>query len=250
MIAAFQSRLLFPTHLVGPAGALPKGTRQLTIDTGGDQLHGLHIRPAGRRSANRPTLILGFGGNAWNAADAATYLHGLYPREHVVVFHYRGYRPSTGSPSATALLDDALLVYDEAVAEVQPERTIAVGFSIGSGVAASLADRRPVDGIIMVTPFDSLKAVAGDLYPWVPVGLLFAHEIDAASYLARSKVPVAIIGAANDMLILPRRTDALRRRVGNLAFDRTIAGAGHNDIYERWEFHEAMKDALVVISKS
>ncbi len=250
MIAAFQSRLLFPTHLVGAAGPLPAGARQLTLDSGGERLHGLHIPPARRRSAKPATLILGFGGNAWNAADAAAYLHRLYPRDHVVLFHYRGYRPSTGSPSAEALLADAPFIYDKAVAEVKPDRTIAVGFSIGSGVAASLAGRRPVDGLLLVTPFDSLKAVAGDHYPWLPVGLLFAHEIDAVSYLAKSKVPVAIIGAANDLLILPRRTDALRRRVGNLVLDRTIAGAGHNDIYERSEFHQAMHEAVAALTKS
>ena len=248
MIAAFQSRLLFPTHLVGAAGPLPAGARELIVDTDGERLHGLHIPPAGRRSGKFKTLILGFGGNAWNAADAAAYLHRLYPREHVVVFHYRGYRPSTGSPSAEALLADAPLIYDKAVAEVKPSRTIAVGFSIGSGLAASLAGRRPVDGVILVTPFDSLKAVAGDHYPWLPVGLMFAHEIDAAAYLAKSKVPAAILAAANDVLILPRRTDALRRRVANLAFDRTISGAGHNDIYERSEFHQGMHEAIAAIT--
>ena len=248
MIATLQSHFLFPTHLVAEAGQMPAGSRELVIGTQGEKLYGLHIPPSGR-AAKAPTLILGFGGNAWNAADAAAYLHRLYPRDHVIAFHYRGYRPSTGSPSAAALIADAPLIYDRAVAEVQPARTIAVGFSIGSGVAATLAAKRNLDGAILVTPFDSLKAVASDHYPWLPIGLVFAHEIDAAAALAKSNVPVAIIGAAHDLLILPRRTEALRGRVRNLAFDRTIAGAGHNDIYERTEFHDAMRDAVRALSK-
>ena len=229
---------------------MPAGARELTIDTAGDELRGLHIPPTGRSTKRAETLILGFGGNAWNAADAAAYLHRLYPRDHVVAFHYRGYRPSTGSPSAAALIADAPLVYDKAVAEVAPKRVIAVGFSIGSGVAATLAGKRKLDGLILVTPFDSLKAVASDHYPWLPIGLVFAHEIDAAAALAGSKVPVAIVGAANDVLILPRRTEALRRRVGNLVFDRTIAGAGHNDIYEHSDFHAAMREAVGILPKT
>jgi uncharacterized protein len=40
------------------------------------------------------------------------------------------------------------------------------------------------------------------------------------------------------------RTEALRRVVGNLVYDRTISAAGHNDIYARSEFHAAMREAL------
>ena len=69
-------------------------------------------------------------------------------------------RRRPGSASAEALLADAPLVLDAAVQRVRPQRTIAVGFSIGSAVAASLARRSDVDGLILVTPFDSLKAVA------------------------------------------------------------------------------------------
>ncbi len=37
------------------------------------------------------------------------------------------------------------------------EPIIAIGFSIGSAVAAYLARHRPVAGLILVTPFDSLE---------------------------------------------------------------------------------------------
>jgi hypothetical protein len=59
-------------------------------------------------------VILGFGGNAWNADDLALYLHGLLPDTEVVAFHYRGYRPSTGRSSAAALLADAPVVFTSA----------------------------------------------------------------------------------------------------------------------------------------
>jgi pimeloyl-ACP methyl ester carboxylesterase len=166
----------------------------------------------------------------------------------VAAFHYRGYRPSTGSPSAKALLADAPLVFDAAVERVKPERTVAVGFSIGTGVAASLAKRRPMAGLILVTPFDSLKKVASDAFPWLPVGLVFRHEIDVAGALEGSDVPVAIIAAARDEIIPPVRTDALRPHVPSLVFDRTIPGAGHNDIYARSEFQGAMDEALETVS--
>jgi pimeloyl-ACP methyl ester carboxylesterase len=121
---------------------------------------------------------------------------------------------------------------------------IAVGFSIGTGVAAQLSANRKLDGLILVTPFDSLKAVAQSMYPWLPIGPLFAHEIDAAGPLRRTGVPVAIIAAERDEIVPGDRTAALRKVVSHLIYDRTIAGAGHNDIYRRSDFQDAMHEAF------
>lgn len=238
-----QDDIIFPVDAVANPGPLPPGSDKFTAATpDGETLHGVHIPPV-QKSYGPKILVLGFGGNAWNGQDVATYLHELYPDSHVVAFHYRGYRPSTGKPSADALLADAPLAYDAAVARVRPHKTVAVGFSIGSGVAASLATRKPVSGIILVTPFDSLKAVASSLYPWLPIGMLFRNEVDTIAGLAGSNVPVAIVAAGNDEIIPSSRTEALRPGVPNLVFDRTIAGATHNDIYARSEFHVAMDEA-------
>lgn len=241
----FQARLLFPAGAVGGAGPLPPGAERLSFDAAdGSRLHGVHIKPAGIPSR---TLILGFGGNAWNAEAAAAYLHGLSPDADVVAFHYRGYRPSTGSPGAAALLEDAPLAYDVAVRRIRPARTVAVGFSIGSGVAASLAPRRPIDGLILVTPFDSMKKVATGHYPWLPVRWMFRHEMKSAEWLRGSAVPVALIAGDRDTLIRAPRTEGLRRAAGRLVYDRTIAGAGHNDIYDRPDFRAAMREALAKV---
>jgi pimeloyl-ACP methyl ester carboxylesterase len=239
----FQSHLIFPVHAVPAAGPLPPRAERLSVSTAdGNSLQGTSI-PAEQRDASR-TLILGFGGNAWNGQDVAEYLHELFPDHDVVTFHYRGYKPSTGSPSAQALIADAPLVYDAALDWAKPAKVIAVGFSIGTGIAAQLSASRKLDGLILVTPFDSLKGVAQSMYPWLPIGPFFAHEIDAAGPLKNSRVPVAIIAAERDEIVPAERTAALREVVPELVFDRTIKRAGHNDIYARSEFQEAMRDAL------
>ena len=243
-----QADLLFPVHAVPRAGPLPAGAERWQLPTpDGETLHGTHVPPTKKRTGPK-VLLLGLGGNAWNGQEVATYLHSLFPEANVVVFHYRGYRPSTGSPSADALLADAPLLLEEAVKRLAPDRTVAVGFSIGSGIAATLAGQRQVDGLILVTPFDSLRAVASDLYPWLPIGPFFQHEIAAADALAGSNLPVAILAAERDEIIPPRRTDALRKRVPNLRYDRTMKGAGHNDIYHRGDFQDAMREALAAVA--
>jgi pimeloyl-ACP methyl ester carboxylesterase len=239
----FQSDLIFPVRAVPQPGPLPSNAERLSLRTpDGETLQGVYI-PADEPHGAK-LLILGFGGNAWNGQDVAEYLHEIYPQHDVVAFHYRGYAPSTGSPSGEALTADAPLVYEAAVTHVQPARVIAVGFSIGTGIAAQLTAQRKLDGLILVTPFDSLKALAQAMFPWLPIGPFFNHQIDAVGPLSRAQVPVAIIAAERDEIVPPERTQALRKEVANLVFDRTIAGAGHNDIYARSDFHEAMHDAL------
>ena len=242
----FQDSLIFPTHAVPRSGPMPPGAESLSLELGGHSLSGIYL-PPDRPSPKTPDMIVGFGGNAWNAQDVAEYLHEVFPDHSVVAFHYRGYRPSTGSPSAEVLIADAPLIYDFAVERFKPRRTIAVGFSIGSGVAAHLAACRPLDGLVLVTPFDSLKAVAQSLYPWIPIGPFFKHEIDAASPLREAASPVAIIAGERDELIPAERTDSLRRQVRNLIFDRTIEAAGHNTIYARSDFQLAMREAVEAI---
>jgi len=245
MMSFFQSQMLFPTDAVPAAGPFPRGAQRMEIEApGGVKLHGVHFQP---RAAGNSTLVLGFGGNAWNGQHVATELHRLYPEAHVVAFHYRGYRPSTGNPSSEALIADAPLVYDAAVESTGARKVIAVGFSIGSGIAAHLAGKRKLDGLILVTPFDSLKAAAADLFPWLPVGPFFQHEMNAALALKNNRLPVALIAAERDEIIRPARTAALRPQVPNLVYDRTIAGAGHNDIYGRSSYADAMREAYFLI---
>jgi len=239
----FQTDLIFPVHAVPKPGPLPSGAERLSLDTrDGATLHGVHIPPD--ESDGSKTLLLVFGGNGWNAQDAAEFVHELFPQNDVVAFHYRGYPPSTGSPSGEKLIADAPLVYDAAVERVKPSRVFAIGFSIGTGVAAQLSAVRKPDGLLLVTPFDSLKALAQSMFPWLPIGSFFNHQIDAAAPLSRGRVPVAIIGAERDEIVPAARTEALRRVVKNLVYDRTVSAAGHNDIYARSEFHAAMREAL------
>ena len=124
-----------------------------------------------------------------------------------------------------------------------PEPIVAVGFSIGSGVAAYLARHRPVAGLILVTPFDSLEALARDLYWWAPVRLLMRHHMPTIEFAHGSRAPTALITAARDGVVPGRRSAPLRAANANLLFQRVI-DAGHNDLYDRPAFSAAIREAL------
>jgi dienelactone hydrolase len=242
-----QTWLLFPATLVAGQIPLPASAQRLEVGApGGDSLIGVRIPALTGTAEDRP-LVLGFGGNAWNADTMALYLHGLVPDCDVVTFHYRGYRPSTGRPSADALLSDALLIFDHLQQILAPERVVTVGFSIGSGPAAYLAQQRTLAGLILVTPFDSLQALARDLYWWAPVGLLLRHRMPVIDFVRGAPTPTALITASEDRIVPAGRSAPLRGAIRNLVLDRTIP-AGHNDLYDQRSFADAFRAALAAIA--
>ena len=99
-----QTAMLFPTKFAGGLPeVLPPDAERLTIFTAdGEELVALQLA-ASVGAEHRKPMVLGFGGNAWNAAGMALLLHRLIPDHRVVVAYYRGYPPSGGRPSASAL---------------------------------------------------------------------------------------------------------------------------------------------------
>jgi pimeloyl-ACP methyl ester carboxylesterase len=243
-----QTWLLFPTKVAeGNRPTLPATAKRLQVTTAdGKRLEGVWLPGAGSEAETLP-LLLGFPGNAWNAEAMALALGAIFPDHDVVAFHYRGYAPSEGTPGADALMRDSLAIFDELqAASARP--VVAVGFSIGSGIAAYLARHRPLAGLILVTPFDSLEAVARDHFAWAPVGLLFRHGTPTVDFLREGSTPAAMICAGRDTIIPASRSAPLRQAIPNLVFDRTIDDAGHNDLYGHPDFVPAMRQALASVA--
>jgi uncharacterized protein len=239
--ALFQTRMLFPAQMAAAnRPPLPSSAKRFELMTpDGERLVGTQL---GSSSGAKP-LLLGFGGNAWNADAVALTLHGLFPEHEVVAFHYRGYPPSSGAPSAKALFADALTIFDHLQQE-RPRTVVAIGFSIGSGVAAHLARQRTVAGLILVTPFDSLKALAQEHFSWAPTGLLLRHYMPTVDLVKDRPTPTALVIAGRDTIVPARRSEPLRSAIPNLVLDRTIADVGHNDLYQHPAFAAAVREAV------
>lgn len=245
LIGLAQTAMLFPAKMVPEIGGpLPVGARRLIYEASdGVKLHGIYT-PAASQSAKSKPLLLGFGGNAWNAGSLAHLMAEVLPDHDTAVFYYRGYAPSEDKPSAKAILRDAVFVHDRLITELGPRPLIAMGFSIGSAVAMHLARERMLAGIVLVTPFDSLHLLARHHYWWLPIRLLLRHRMDVASDATKIDAPVAVVAAENDRVVPPARTDALRRAISRVVFDRTLPMRGHNDLYDDSNFPEVLRTAV------
>ncbi|MBZ4039144.1 alpha/beta hydrolase [Lysobacter sp. 13A] len=170
-----------------------------------------------------------FGGNAEAVQQhRATFSH-WFPGHTVYLPAYRGYGASEGTPSEAALKQDALAFFDHAADRHQSVDII--GRSLGSGVAAHVASRRPVERLALVTPFDSMVTVARHHYPWLPVDWLIQDRFDSARPLARFEGEVQVVRAEHDEVVPAHSTrrliDALPRASTTVV---TLAGAGHNTV--------------------
>jgi pimeloyl-ACP methyl ester carboxylesterase len=130
---------------------------------------------------------------------------------------------------------------------------LLAGFSIGSGVAARLARERRVDGVLLVTPFDSLEALAAERYPWMPVRLLLRHRFRSDLHLAGLDVPTAVIAASDDRVVPRARTEALLRVLARPVLAETVPGSTHGGIYGLPAMDAALRravDALLAAAAS
>jgi len=243
-----QSWLIFPTGPTGSVSDLPPQSRYIELESeDGEHIVLVRIPPNQTSSEPRP-LLLGFGGNAWNADAVAIMLHQIFPEYEVVAQHYRGYGPSSERPSARILFDDAQRSYDHLI-KASTAGIVAIGFSLGASVAVELAATRSLQGIVLVTPFDSLKELAATHYPWLPVRLLLRHRMEAAATLRGLDVPTAIITAGNDVIVPKARSEAFRRVPTDLSADFTIDAVGHNDIYGSSKFKVALQNSVSAVAR-
>jgi uncharacterized protein len=186
-----------------------------------------------------PRAVLYFGGNAEDVSASLAELAASFPDHAVYALHYRGYGRSTGSPSEAALQADALALHDH-VASERADITV-VGRSLGSGLAVPLAAQRMVSRLVLVTPYDSIEAVAAQQYAVFPVRWLIQDRFDAAALAPQVRVPTTVIIAERDEVIRRARSDALVSRFApGVAQVVVIAGAGHNTLDGRPDYEAAL----------
>jgi len=214
----------------------------------GTRLHGFLSKPAAVAGTKFP-LVIYFGGNA----EEASWLleEGERPQNWAwLAVNYRGYGWSEGSPGEQAMAADARRIYDwtQLRSDIEHSRIVAFGRSLGSGVAVRLASERPLAGVVLATPFDSLESVAKRHYPFAPVSLMLRHRFDSLALAPRVGIPMLCIVAERDSIV---PAEHARRLFAAWQGDKrlvSIANADHNDVSESAAFWRETGNFLSRIS--
>lgn len=224
-----QRRLIyFPSTDPVPAAAtvLP-GARDVVIPTADGLDLGAWFLPGDPGPA---VLVLsGNGGDRTMRAPLAAALHDM--GMSVLLLDYRGYGGNPGRPTEDGLALDARAGLDWLAGQpdVDPERIVYWGESLGGAVAVGLAVERPPAALILRSPFTSLADVAAVHYPWLPVRRLLLDHYPSIDRIGALTAPVLLIAGDSDDIVPASQTRRLFEAAPEPKEYVSIEGAGHND---------------------
>jgi pimeloyl-ACP methyl ester carboxylesterase len=151
---------------------------------------------------SRGTVVV-FHGNAGLAAHRTYYVQALERLGfRVVLAEYPGYGTRAGGLSEKNLIRDGIQTAGAARDAFGGPLYLwgeSLGCAVASGVAALL--KQEVKGLILLTPWDNLPALAAHYYPFLPVRLLVRERYDNAANLALYGGPAAILIADRDEVV-------------------------------------------------
>lgn len=180
----------------------------------------------------RPTLLAFHG----NGADWQSMAHGLRPlidRGYgVLSVEYRGYQANPGSPSEKGIYKDGRAALQWLNANGVPaSQVVAVGNSLGSGVAVQLATESPIRALVLVSPMSSMVRLASAQMSWLPVNLLLRDRYDNLAKLPNVAVPIMILHGGSDEVIPIQEGRMLASR-NRAAVFVAFPGVGHELMYD------------------
>lgn len=200
-----QSRLVFLPEIGGRAlvetpAAVGLAYESVQIDTeDGETLRAWwlpHPDPRG-------TVLFQHGnaGNISHRLDSLTIFHRL--GLNVLIYDYRGYGQSSGSPSESGLYSDARATWQWLVNEagMSPDRIVLFGRSLGAAVAARLATEVDAAGLIVESSFTSVPDIGAEVYWWLPVRWLARIQLATSDHVADAGMPVLVVHSRDDEII-------------------------------------------------
>lgn len=220
------------------ATAVPVHATNFSLVRDGTTLRGWKLNPG------KPRTLIYFGGNAERLEPSRETFQQLFPDRTVYLLSYRGYGASEGQPSESALFGDAVALYEAVKAEHPGGDVAVIGRSLGSGVASYLAAQRPVERLVLVTPFDSLAEVAQAHYQWLPVRWLIRDRYASNRYLKQYSGPLLILRAGRDEVIPSANTDRLVASLAQPPRVIDFPSADHNSIATDPGYDQALSDFL------
>ena len=179
--------------------------------------------------------IIYFGGNGETVDYNASAFSTALPNHTTYLVNYRGYGDSSGKPEEKGIYSDALSIFDK----IKPnyKKISVIGRSLGSPVATLLGSKRDINKLVLITPFDSILAIATQQYPIYPISLMLKDKYDSLSRVKSIKAKTLIIYAEKDNVINIKNTTRLINEFPSSQVNvEMIKNADHNSLskYEKY----------------
>ncbi len=152
--------------------------------------------------STRATLLFshGNGGNISHRLEKIKILNKL--NLDVLIFDYRGYGMSKGSPSEKGLYRDAEAMYDFLIKErkISPRKIVGYGESLGGAVIINMAMKHEVGGLIIEDSFTSVRDMSRKYFPFIP-SFVYKSKFDSLTKIKSIKAPKLILHSVNDEIV-------------------------------------------------
>ena len=149
----------------------------------------------------------------------------------MLLVDYRCYGGNAGSPSEGGLLVDAraAVTYARSRPDVDPDRLLYFGESLGAAVAVAVAQEYPPSALVLRSPFTSLPGAASAHYPFLPTGLLLRDQFPSIDTIQTLDVPVLVVAGSRDSIVPFAQSRELYEAAPGPKHFVTVEGADHND---------------------
>jgi alpha-beta hydrolase superfamily lysophospholipase len=227
-----QRSVLFPRSLVDVPKNFPetRGVERLTIDSPQGVVEACFIPGRGvHADAPGPLVIFAHGNGElidhWPDFLAVYNDMGI----SVLLPEYRGYGRSAGNPSQKAIAEDFAAFYDLVTArpEIDADRVILHGRSIGGGIVAQLAEDRPSAAMILQSSPASVRRIAARfLLPW----FLVRDPFNSVPVVRAYDNPVLVMHGRYDRIVSPRHGQRLADAADHPVSRLLLYDTDHNTV--------------------
>jgi fermentation-respiration switch protein FrsA (DUF1100 family) len=205
------------------------------VEIGGG-VHGWWL-PAWGPRIGHVLLCHGNAGNIGDRVPHAALLAGA--GFDVLLFDYRGYGRSRGRPGEQATYADARAARESLLRQdgVDRTRVLYLGESLGAAVALELAIEHPPAGLILQSPFTSIRDMARVHYALIPRALV-PDAYPSLRLITRLRTPLLVVHGARDEVVPLLYGEALYDAAPEPKRLEVFAEAAHNDLVatfgDRW----------------
>ncbi|MEO0476477.1 MAG: alpha/beta hydrolase [Planctomycetota bacterium] len=228
----FQTKLIFPASMAGqPSQSLPTAdTEVIEFSTEeGTTVSWFVPAPGASNKPDEPRpLAAFFHGNA-ELIDHQTGIIDLYHGLgiHVLLVEYRGYGHSDGTPSQEHIVTDSVAVMRDILKreDVDADKIVLHGRSIGGGLAAQVALQTDPAVLIVESTFASVSGMA--LRYGAPP-FLVRSPLDSKAAFKEMDMPILIMHGKADTMIPVNQAETLQATATNAKL--VLFDAHHNNL--------------------
>lgn len=203
----FQSRMIFIpiTDLMITPGQAGLDYEDVVIPVSdGAAIHGWYFRSAADSPQTSLKVVMLCHGNAGNIShrlETAEFI--MHQGADILLWDYRGYGRSTGSPTEQNLYDDADACFNWLQSDkgFRPQDIIIFGRSLGGAVAIDLARRERSGGLVVESAFTTAADMGHKVFPFLPVRWLLRFKFNSIDKIGDVNVPIVVAHSPNDEIV-------------------------------------------------